>query len=355
MLRQSRKLQHINQALRLYKQHQDKTLLDDVRLLHNCIPNLSMDEIDLRMNFLSKPISAPILINALTGGSDDVFVYNKRLAQVARRLHLPMAVGSQFSAIEKQEMRYTFEIVRKENPNGVILANVGAHATLKQAREVVNMIGADGLQIHINPAQELIMQEGDRDFRGYINNIREINVGLGLPVIVKETGCGMTAEDLIVLENEGVQYFDIGGSGGTNFLAIEAARANKHLDTELADWGIPTAASLLAAVGALEKDKFIIATGGINTPLQVAKALALGANMIGMAMYFLALVDNEPDVDSCVVEFELFMQDLKKIMLLSGCKTPIELSKRQIYIGDSLNNWADICRFERRMIAKQRR
>lgn len=355
MLRQSRKLQHIHQALRLHKVCESETLLADVKLLHNCLPELGLSDIDLSMEFLGKRIAAPVLINALTGGSDDVCEYNRRLAMLAARLNIPMAVGSQFSAVEKQDMRYTFEIVRKLNPTGVLLANVGAHASPEQARAVVNMIAADALQIHINPAQELIMSEGDRDFKGYLANIFAIAATLDVPVIVKETGCGMAAAELKQLAAGGITYFDIGGAGGTNFLAIEAARAGVQLEAEFMNWGIPTAASVLQAGSALASEELLIATGGIHTATQVAKALALGADMAGMAMYFLELVNREADIDACVAEFEQLLLDLKKIILLSGCASAAQLRYKPIYMGASLRYWAELCGLEPLLLTRQRR
>lgn len=355
MLRQSRKLQHINQALHLYQTHQDGTLLQDVKLLHNCLPELGLADIKLDMEFVGKQIAAPIMINALTGGSDDVFIYNKRLAALAAKLNIPIAVGSQFSAVEKREMRYTFEIVRELNPTGVVLGNVGAHASIEQAREIVKMIGADALQIHINPAQELIMSEGDRDFKGYLANILAIATALDVPVIVKETGCGMAATEIEQLAAAGIRYFDIGGAGGTNFLAIEAGRAGVNLEAEFLNWGIPTAASVLQAGSVLDDSKCLIATGGIHNAMQVAKVLSLGADLAGMAMYFLELVHRQADSEACQAEFEQLLLDLKKILLLSGCSNPAQLRNKKLYIGAALRHWTELCGLSSDRVSIKRR
>lgn len=355
MLRQSRKLQHINQALRLHQTHQDGTLLSEVKLLHNCLPELALADIKLDMFFEGKQIVAPTMINALTGGSDDVFVYNKRLAALAAKLNIPIAVGSQFSAVEKQEFRYTFEIVRELNPNGVVLGNVGAHASIQQAREIVKMIAADALQIHINPAQELIMREGDRDFKGYLPNILDIAAALDVPVVVKETGCGMAATEIKLLAANGIKHFDIGGVGGTNFLAIEAARAEVKLETEFLNWGIPMAASVLQASSVLDSSKCLIATGGIHNAMQIAKVLALGADMAGMAMYFLELVHRQEDTQACSAEFEQLLLDLKKIILLSGCNSTEQLRAKKLYIGGQLRQWAELSGLNPDMLSTQRR
>lgn len=355
MLRQSRKLQHINQALRLYKTHQDSTLLSEIKLLHNCLPELGLSDISLETEFLGKMIAAPLMINAITGGSDDVLEYNRRLAALAARLNIPIAVGSQFSAVEKQEMRYTFEIVRELNPNGVVLGNVGAHADSSQAREIVNMIDADALQIHINPAQELIMSEGDRDFKGYLPNILAIASALDVPVVAKETGCGMAAAEVQKLVDGGIKYFDIGGAGGTNFLAIESARADIQLETEFLNWGVPTAASVLQAGSALGKDDCLIATGGIHSAMHIAKALALGADMASMAMYFLELVHRQADTEACAAEVEQMLLDLKKIILLSGCSSANQLRNKKLYIGAQLRHWAELCGLVAQQLSEQRR
>ncbi len=355
ILRQSRKLEHIVQALRLYDRDTHRALWQDVGLIHECLPELDFDAVDLNTMFLGKKIAAPIMINALTGGSDDVSGYNEKLAVLARELNIPMAVGSQYAAVENSQVRHTFEVVRELNPQGVLLGNIGAHASVEQAQIAVGMIDADALQIHINPAQEMIMQEGDRNFKGYLNNIKKIKEGLQVPVIAKETGCGMSFESMERLLAVGVEHIDVSGAGGTNFLAIENARKNGVLYQELSEWGIPTAASLLMGAVVVPHSGSLIASGGINTPMQVVQALALGSDMVGMSIYFLELVHNRDDMDLAVAEVRDFLREVKTIMLLCGVGKPQELRTKRVHITGQLRNWVETYGVPMDKIARKRR
>lgn len=355
MLRQSRKLEHIKESLRLSAKATDGTLLQEMKLLHNCLPELDLADISLTTDFLGKTINAPLMINAITGGSEDVAVYNERLASLAAVLNIPMAVGSQFSAVEKTAMRSTFEIVRRANPQGVILANVGAHADLEQARTIVDMIEADALQIHINPAQELVMHEGDRCFRGYLANIAELAAKLPVPVVVKETGCGMSLEQIEQLVAAGIVNIDVSGLGGTNFVAIEAARKSGELREEILNWGIPTAVSIILGAQTLPSRGVLIAGGGILTPIQAAKALALGADLVSMAMYFLQKVMKEDNTQAAAAEFDGFVQELKMIMLLTGSAKATELRRQRVHFKPELSSWLQTYDLDIRAITKQRR
>lgn len=355
MLRQSRKLQHIQQALRLQVADCRDTLLHEIKLIHNCLPELDLAEISLSGEFLKKKITYPVVINALTGGSQDVVKYNEQLAMVAKQLLIPIAVGSQFSAIENVEMRKTFKVVRNLNPQGVVIANVGAHANLSQASEIVEMLEADALQIHLNPAQELFMHEGDRSFRGYLQNIESLVKNLKVPVIVKETGCGMHSLQLQMLLTAGVEYIDISGFGGTNFPAIEAGRGGVDLQKELLDWGIPTAVSLAQASELMSKDKCLIAAGGINTSIDIVRCFALGADLVGMAMYFLRSIVSKADLFVVVAEFKQLMEEVRMIMLLVGASNIQDLRSKNIHISGELKEWLKTSQIDFIKFEQQRR
>lgn len=355
MLRQSRKLQHIQQALQLQSEDCNCSLLKEIKLIHNCLPELDLAEVILETEFLKKTLAYPVLLNALTGGSEDVADYNRQLALIAAQLQIPIAVGSQFSAIENVAMRQSFQVVRDLNPQGVVIANVGAHAKLAQAREAVEMVAADALQIHLNPAQELIMSEGDRNFRGYLHNIADIVANLKVPVIVKETGCGIHAEQLKQLLAIDVQHIDIGGCGGTNFLAIEAGRRNLQLEKELLAWGIPTAVSLAQASELMAPDKFLIATGGIKTSMDIVRCLAMGADMVGMAMYFLNSMIQNKNIDLVVAEFRQLMEEVRTIMLLTGSANVQQLRCKRIYVHGELRQWLQASNIELAKFSQQRR
>lgn len=355
MLRQSRKLDHIVHAINLRNISESESLFDDVRLLHDCLPELNFDDISLTDKLFGKDINAPIMINALTGGSVDVAVYNEKLAFLAKELQIPIAVGSQYAALENTSVAYTFEIVRNINPDGIVIANLGAHATVNEAQAAVNMISADALQIHINPAQELIMSEGDRNFRGYLENIKCIKEFINVPIIVKETGCGISSDSLEKILALGISNVDVSGLGGTNFLEIENMRKNDVLQKDLIKWGIPTVVSIISASLKLKNKDLLVASGGITTPMHVAKSLALGADIAGMSMYFLDLVTRYPDLTEAIKEFEKFTKELKVIMLLTGSESVHNLRSKRVHLSLSLCNWLDTYDINYKDIVRQRR
>lgn len=356
MLRESRKLQHIQQAVTLQKTQFEQTLFAEIKLIHNCLPNLGIDDINLATQFLGKKIDYPLMINAITGGSADVQDYNIKLAYLAKALNIPMAVGSQFAAVKNPAVTETFTKVREIYPNGVIIGNVGAHASISEAKQVVDMIKADALQIHLNPAQELIMSEGERAFCGYLDNIADIAAALDVPVIVKETGCGIAPDELQQIMAVGINYIDISGAGGTNFLAIEAARSHIQLSDELANWGIPTAVNTVLAAQMMTPEKCLIASGGLNTAADIIKALALGADMVAMSMYFLLNILKHKTIDDSVDAFcNEIVRELKLMMLLSGVSTAPQLRNKTLHIKQSLREWLSTYGIDVQKTAQKRR
>ena len=280
-LRSSRKLAHIKHALELTP-GPGATGFADIHLIHRCLPELAWEEVDTSTSFLGLSLSAPIIINAMTGGAQDVAEINAALSRAAAATGIGLAVGSQTAALENPDLEATYRIVREENPRGVILANINAHTTPQDALRAVEMVAADLLQVHLNPAQELVMPEGERDFRGLLENIRAIVAAVPVPVIVKEVGCGIAGEDAIALAETGCKGIDIGGRGGTNFIAIEQARRQDTLGQGLVEWGIPTAVSLLEVAARLKgRDVVLIASGGIITaPLSLVPGP--GARAVGL-------------------------------------------------------------------------
>lgn len=222
--RESRKLDHIRYAL-CVGDGPCASGFSDVHLLHHCLSGICRNEVDLTCLLPGLPALAhPIIINAITGGADAVAKINESLAIVARETGSAMAVGSQFGTVRTGLHRDSYTIVRKCNPKGLIFANLSAFASVEQAKAAIDMISADALQIHLNPAQELAMEEGDRDFSNCLSHIEAMVQGVGVPVIVKETGCGMAKKEAQDLLDVGVTLLDIGGAGGTNFPAIEHQR-----------------------------------------------------------------------------------------------------------------------------------
>ncbi|MDD4169675.1 MAG: type 2 isopentenyl-diphosphate Delta-isomerase [Desulfotomaculaceae bacterium] len=336
MLRQQRKLDHIEYALKL-GQPGITNGFEDIYLINNSLSSLKLDNIDTTCFFMGKKLQAPLLINAITGGHPSVMNINRSLARVARQTGIAMAVGSQMSGLENSEVKQTYEIARQENPNGVILANLNAGAPPEQAAAAVKMISADGLQLYLNIPQELAMPEGDRDFSGIITNISEVVSALDVPVIIKEVGSGLSGETIATLYNMGVRYVDVGGQGGTNFIAIESMRSGREISNEMLNWGIPTAVSLLEGLG-LGLPIFIIASGGLKTGIDVAKAITLGAFLAGIAKPFLKEL-MEKSEEALLSKIDGIIHELRLAMLMSGAENLAQMKKKPVIITGKVAEW----------------
>lgn len=333
--RGQRKLDH----LRLFQQSLNGyNSLDDIHLFHQALPELDWSDINLNCRWLGKPLAAPFIINALTGGPPETKDINAALARAARETGIALAVGSQRAAIENKDWKESFCIVRRENPDGIILANVGAGSFPEVAREAVAMIAADGLQVHLNVAQELVMPEGDRSFRGWLDNIRAMVENLDVPVIAKEVGFGISGETVQQLYTAGVRIVDVGGSGGTDFAVIEGKRRGKPVSV-LQGWGLSTAVSILdVKKTALPVE--IIATGGIRNALDAAKSLTLGAKLVGVAGCFLKLL-LEKGEEELIWEIRNWQENLKRLCLLTGCSTPVQLANKPVVITGKTKAWLE--------------
>ena len=244
MQRAKRKLEHIQYALEL-GDGPAATHLADLRFLHNCLPEINPADFVLSVEILGKRLRLPFFIDAITGSTDVVTEINRKLAQVAARTGIGMAVGSQFGAVRDGSGIASYTVVREELAEGLVIGNISALATPAQAQAAVDMLQADALEVHLNAAQELWMAEGDKDTCGLLANLVQIRDAVSVPVIVKETGCGIAAEQYELLLEQGFTAFDCAGAGGTNFPAIEAKRQGVELTEEFAAWGVPTCWSLL--------------------------------------------------------------------------------------------------------------
>ncbi|MFP7230570.1 type 2 isopentenyl-diphosphate Delta-isomerase [Bacillus subtilis] len=335
MTRAERKRQHINHALSTGQKRE--TGLDDITFVHVSLPDLALEQVDISTKIGELSSSSPIFINAMTGGGGQLtYEINKSLARAACQAGIPLAVGSQMSALKDPSERFSYEIVRKENPNGLIFANLGSEATADQAKEAVEMIGADALQIHLNVIQEIVMPEGDRSFSGALNRIEQICSQISVPVIVKEVGFGMSKESAGKLYEAGAAAVDIGGYGGTNFSKIENLRRQRQI-TFFNSWGISTAASLAEIRSAFPANT-MIASGGLQDALDVAKAIALGASCTGMAGHFLkALTDSGEE--GLFEEIQFILEELKMIMTVLGARTIADLQKAALVIKGETHHW----------------
>jgi isopentenyl-diphosphate delta-isomerase len=335
MSRSERKWDHIRFAIE--KKDEPVSSFDDINFIHQSLPDISLFDVKLDHSFGDLSLSSPIFINAMTGGGGEkTYRINRDLAIVAGNAGLAMAVGSQMSAIKDKNERHTFEIVRKENPKGVIIANLGSEATVDQAKVAIEMIEANALQLHLNVIQELTMPEGDRGFSGALKRIETIVNEVDIPVIVKEVGFGMCKETVQALSSIGVSVVDIGGSGGTNFAEIENKRRGSALSF-FNQWGIPTAISVVEAEIA-SNDLFVIGSGGFTSAIDMAKGLALGANAIGFAGYFLRILI-ENGIESLMTEIDTLHNELMLIMTALGARTIGDLRRAPLIISGETYHW----------------
>ncbi|WP_163526242.1 type 2 isopentenyl-diphosphate Delta-isomerase [Halobacillus ihumii] len=337
MSRSQRKLDHIRHALSHKRDAYNH--FDDIELIHQSLTDLHWEHLDLSTKVGELNLSSPLFINAMTGGGGKKTIeINQSLARVSAQTGIGMAVGSQMAAIKDKIERPSFEIVRKENPNGVILANVGSEASVEQALDAVDMIKADALQIHVNTLQELIMPEGDRDFTKRSINIEKIVRSLQIPVIIKEVGYGMSKETVEHLSSLGVTYIDVGGRGGTNFSRVENMRREKPLSS-FENWGIPTPISLIEATST-SKDLHILASGGIRNGLDGAKALVLGANAFGMAGSLLRTLIEQGE-QAVVSDIRFITRELKMAMMLLGASEISSLRGKPHVTTGKAKDWLE--------------
>lgn len=325
---------------------QKTTLLEHVRLVHQSLPDIHLDEIDLSVELLGKTLKAPIVIAAMTGGHPRAGEINHKLAAIADRRGYGFGLGSQRAMQRKPEMAWTYQ-VRESAPNVLLLGNVGVVQArdmgVAKVRELADAVGADAMCLHLNPGQELIQPEGDRDFRRGTETVAELVETLGLPVVGKETGNGMSIETTRKLASAGVKLVDTSGAGGTSWIAVETLRAKgiqKTLGEMLWDWGVPTAASIHNAASCGMQS---IATGGMKDGYDVARAIALGASAGGFArQVFMAFTEGgEAAAEAFLEKVE---QELRAVMLLVGAGSLAELRTAPRFIDGELQRWMDLAK-----------
>lgn len=338
-MRIPRKMEHVYHALQLGQSGDSG--FQDIKLVHNCLPRISSENISLHSQIGELTLSSPIIINAMTGGALETEKINGELAVAARETGLAMAVGSQMSAIKNPEVESSYSIVRRINPKGLLIGNLGSEATVEQALRAVDMIQADALQIHLNVIQELIMPEGDRNFEGMLERIHAIVERVGVPVIVKEVGFGIARESAEALMRTGVQAIDVGGAGGTNFAAIENARRSEPMEW-LNDWGIKTSTALLEVLEAkrIQKrpDVAVVAAGGITGAHDVCKALTLGASAVGMAGALLSIQQAEGTI-AMIKHIHQLHDGLQLLMCALGAATIEQLWEKPVVIRGETADW----------------
>lgn len=339
----ARKRSHLDLCIREDVESRTSTLLDEVHLLHEALPELSLDDVDPSVELFSRRLHAPVLISGMTGGADEAGEINRALAGVAQKFGFGMGVGSQRAMLLRREVTDTYR-VRDVAPDILLLANLGAvqarDCGSEVAAELVEAIGADALCIHLNAAQELVQDEGDRDFRGCLAAIGRLARELPVPVVVKETGCGLGPGSLARLRAAGVQWVDVSGAGGTTWTGVEALRGSprqRSLGLELRNWGIPTAASIHYARRA---ELGVIASGGIRGPGDIVRALALGAQVASMALPFLR-AHAEGGVRGLQDFGAGLGEGIRALMVLTGARQVSELAIAPRVLGPSLRGWLE--------------
>lgn len=320
------------------------TLLDEVRFLHESLPELAYDEIDTRVQVLGKTLDVPLVISGMTGGTEEARDINRMLAAVAERYGMGFGLGSQ-RAMMRDPARVSTYAVRDVAPNVLLLGNLGvvqaAQSSLQEVEDLIGAVGADALCVHLNPAQELIQDHGDRDFKGCVAALARLAADLSVPVVAKETGCGISKNAVAQIRGAGVQWVDVSGSGGTTWVGVEALRASAELATVgdvLWDWGVPTAVSTFwASQGGLN----VIASGGIRNGLDAAKAIALGATVASSALPWLraAMQHGEEGVDALA---KTWIRTLRSVMLLTGAANVSALREVPKRVGPELQSWLNL-------------
>jgi len=303
---------------------------DDVELVHNCLPEINKNNLDLEIEFLGKKLNAPLLIASMTGGHPDTKAVNAALAGAAEELGIGIGVGSQRAAIEDPELEDSFRIVREKAPHAFIYGNVGAAQLnefgIEGLERAVEMIDADAMAIHLNFLQEAIQPEGNVDASGCLMSIKKICRELSVPVIIKETTAGIARPQATAICDAGAAAIDVGGLGGTSWAGVETYRAQKrgdilsdYIGKEFWNWGIPTAVSIVESSISIP----VVATGGVRSGIDVAKSIALGASLCGIALPLVApALKGEREV---VDKLTVIIEELKVAMFLSGCRTVEEL------------------------------
>ncbi|MFO3717103.1 type 2 isopentenyl-diphosphate Delta-isomerase [Anaerococcus sp. ENR1011] len=320
--RRERKDAHIENYLR--SKSKESTLLDNVYIEHNAISDVSLDEIDTSIDFMGKKIAMPLMVDAMTGGGSSSVSINEDLSSICETLNIPMAVGSESIAIADEESRESFELVKyKEDLFRV--GNLGFERDFDDFVFARDLIEAHAMQVHLNLAQELVMKEGDNSYHSSLSLITRLVKEFPYPIIVKETGSGISKAVAKKLVDAGVKYIDVAGKGGTNFIEIEDLRDFEVDYSDLYDWGIPTAKSIID-VRSVSHDTFIIASGGIKTAMDVVKSIIIGADMAAMSGEVLNYLLHG-GYDACESFLKEINLKIKIIMALLGVRTIDQLKE----------------------------
>ncbi|RLK49194.1 type 2 isopentenyl-diphosphate Delta-isomerase [Microbacterium telephonicum] len=310
---------------------------DDIAFVHHALAGIDVADVDLTVRMPGGRWDAPLLINAMTGGSDATGRVNRELAVAARETGLAIASGSVSIALGDPSVAGTFRVLRDENPDGYVLANLGVERSPDDARRAVDLLQADALQVHVNAVQEIVMPEGSRSFARWPASLEAIVAAVDVPVVVKEVGFGLSADTLALLTDLGVAAADVAGRGGTDFVQIENARRPEGGYEHLFGWGQTAVACLLEAPA---DAPVLIASGGVRSPLDVVRALALGARAVGVSGGFLRTA-LDGGAEALVAQIREWQAHVAALCALLGAATPDDLLHTDVIVGGET---ADFCR-----------
>ena len=331
-----RKLEHLWLCKHCDVEHKHKkTGFEEIELIHKALPQINKEEINITTEFLGKTLEAPIIITGMTGGHPASLSINRELARAAEQLNIGLGMGSQRAAIENPKLRSTYTVMRDEAPSIFLIGNIGA-PQIEYAEEAAAMMNLDALAVHLNPLQEAIQPEGDVNASNYLQYVGEASKKLDIPIIVKETGAGIKREDAIALTKAGAAAIDVAGAGGTSWAAVETYRSkDPYMGNLFRDWGIPTAVSTVEVLQSVNVP--IISSGGIRSGLDAAKALALGAEAVGLALP--VLKEAYIGYEAVKIKIMKFIEELKVAMYLVGASDISELRKSDLLIMGKTREW----------------
>ncbi|WP_245550370.1 type 2 isopentenyl-diphosphate Delta-isomerase [Gracilimonas tropica] len=321
----NRKKDHVELTVTEGTQYQHQAGFEEYKFIHNALPEVNFDEVSTKAELLGHTFDFPLFISSMTGGYAEAGPVNAIIAEFCQQHNIPFGVGSQRAMLEKPELTDTFSIVRKKAPDAFICANIGGAQLIgglpkERLKRLTDSIDANAVIVHLNPLQELMQPEGDRNFKGILEGIEKLVQDSKIPVIVKETGAGITEHTARRLLNAGVDVIDVAGSGGTSWAKVENFRtSNTKANHQFNEWGTPTVDCILE-LSTLEWERSfeIIASGGIRSAFDIAKSLCLGAHFTATAQPIIRAVVNE-GLDGLTTLFTEWQKDLKTIMTLLGC------------------------------------
>ena len=335
-----RKKEHIELSLTDKVAFRSKTNgFENYDFEHYAITEVDLSKISFKTSFLKKKVDYPFLISCMTGGTAEAENINARLSVAANNLNIPLGVGSQRQALENKEYHNTYRIIRKNAPSIPILGNIGAAQIVSMENFdainfLVDLVEADAMVVHVNPLQELIQKDGEPQFLGLLKKIKKLVKQINVPVIIKEVGAGISAKAAEKLLDCGVKGIDVAGAGGTSWSGVEILRNKNGKYEEFWDWGLPTS-YCIKTVGKLKKkyDFTLIGSGGINSAVEAAKALALGADLVASARIVLQTLDKHDvkGVENLITEW---FDYIKKVMYLNGSSSLKELRKNKLIDGE---------------------